>query len=579
MNPLVIQKSLTTLGLIMGDPSDRKVPARVAPGRVPAHVNGGLARLSKDLPALAAALGLDEVDLEFGTENEPQTGVLRMVSRELADRHHFVPLRLEEDGTLVIAAGRPWEQSFAQIEQDVRFSLPRDASVKRIKLVVAKEDAVDRAIAMHYGFLESGNALAEYGGEVTVVSGSEDPEEDADRIRKEGKRADVVEFVDKILLASAVKMHASDIHFDPEEDCCVVRFRIDGVLHEVSRPPLRMRNAVVSRIKILAGLDITERRLPQDGRIRAKIDNKREVDFRVATLPVLHGEKVVLRVLDQTENKLGLADLGFSPAEMALVVEALGAPHGMILCTGPTGSGKTTTLSAMLTHLNDGSRNIMTAEDPIEIPIRGISQTAINPAIQMTFASVLRSFLRSNPNIIMVGEIRDYETAEIAMQAALTGHLLLSTLHTNSAALAITRLENMGVEPFLLADSLKLLIAQRLVRRICDHCEKEPDKVTPDGLKARGFLHDDIVRLQPLQPILNPACRNCGGTGYRGRHAIYEMIQMTDEMRHAILEHASGNELQTLATSLGMKTLRQSGLALVRAGITTIDEVLRATMK
>jgi len=565
----------------MGDPRDpgSRVPARVVPGRVPASLNGGLARLAGDLPALAAALGLDEVDLEFGTENEPQTGVLRMVSRELADKHHFVPLRLEDDGTLVLAAGRPWEQSFAQLEQDVRFSLPRDANVKRIKLVVAKDDAVERAIAMHYGFLESGNALAEYGGEVTVVSDDNDPEEDAELLRKEGKRADVVEFVDKILLASAVKMRASDIHFDPQEDCCVVHFRIDGVFHEVVRPPLRMRNAVVSRIKILAGLDITERRLPQDGRIHATIDGKREVDFRVAIMPVLHGEKVVLRVLDQTANKLGLADLGFSPTELTQVLEALGAPHGMILCTGPTGSGKTTTLSAMLSHLNDGSRNIMTIEDPIEIPIRGISQTAVNPAVSLSFASALRGFLRSDPNVIMVGEIRDFETAEIAMQAALTGHLLLSTLHTNSAALAITRLENMGVEPFLLSDSLKLIIAQRLVRRMCDHCAKEPAKITPDELKARGFLHDDIVGLQPLQPIPNSTCRHCQGKGFRGRHAIYEMIPIAEEMQRAIMEHASGNELQALATKLGMKTLRQSGLALVRAGITTIDEVLRATMK
>jgi len=345
------------------------------------------------------------------------------------------------------------------------------------------------------------------------------------------------------------------------------------------RVPLRIRNAVVSRIKIMANLDITERRLPQSGSIHAKIDKHREVDFRVEVLPVVHGEKVVLRVLDQSTAKISINSLGFSSAELKLVLEALAAPHGMILCTGPTGSGKTTTLGAMIEHLNDGHLSIMTAEDPVEIPRAGISQVSINHQISLTFASVLRLFLRSDPDVIMVGEIRDFETAEISVQAALTGHLLFSTLHTNSAALAITRLANMGIEQALLAASLKMVIAQRLVRKLCPQCPKEPDIITPQQLLDQGFSFDDVKGLAPLRSIPTPGCRTCHGDGYRGRQSIYEVILVEDEMQKAILRREEGPVLHQLAIHLGMRTLRQSGLALVKAGVTTVAEVLRVTMK
>jgi len=372
-------------------------------------------------------------------------------------------------------------------------------------------------------------------------------------------------------------MRASDVHIDPQEKACVVRFRIDGALREVITFPVRMREAVVSRIKILSNLDITERRLPQDGRIRVNLNGNHEVDFRVAIMPVLHGEKVTLRVLDQSSQRLELVQLGFSDKEMEAVQAALGAPHGMILCTGPTGSGKTTTLSAMLSHLNNGARNIMTIEDPVEIPIPGISQSSVNAQIQFSFAAALRGFLRSDPNVIMVGEIRDFETAEIAVKAALTGHLLLSTLHTNDAAAAIARLVFMGVEHYLLADSLRLVIAQRLVRRICDRCPTEADAVTPQELLTLGFAREDIIGLKPMRSVPSKTCRNCQGSGYRGRQAIYEMIPMSAELKRAIQEHSSGTDLNALARKHGMRTLRQAGLALVRAGTTTVSSAMRVT--
>jgi type IV pilus assembly protein PilB len=384
----------------------------------------------------------------------------------------------------------------------------------------------------------------------------------------------IIKIVNGILL-KAIKTGASDIHFEPYERTFRVRFRVDGVLRREMNLPIQLKNAIVSRLKIMSKLDIAERRLPQDGRIKLRLAKGREMDFRVSTVPVLFGEKVVLRLLDKSALQLDMTKLGFEESSLEDFKAALKKPVGMILVTGPTGSGKTTTLYSALSELNKETENIMTAEDPVEYNFMGINQVQMHEEIGLTFASALRSFLRQDPDIIMVGEIRDFETAQIAVQAALTGHLVLSTVHTNDAPGTITRLVDMGIEPFLIASAVILILAQRLVRKICTEC-REPIKVHPQLLIDLGVPPDE-VRTFPVYK--GKGCSICNYTGYKGRIGLYEVMPMKEEIKELVLARASTSEIKKEAIRLGMKTLRQSGIVKIREGLTTIEEVLRSTME
>ncbi|HHW19909.1 MAG TPA: type IV-A pilus assembly ATPase PilB [Thermodesulfovibrio thiophilus] len=385
--------------------------------------------------------------------------------------------------------------------------------------------------------------------------------------------APIIKLANKIIV-DALKMRASDIHVEPYDKGVSVRYRIDGVLHKSLNLPLQIKSSLITRLKIMAHLDISEKRLPQDGRIKLKISN-REVDFRVSTLPIIHGEKIVLRILEKGSLQLDLTKLGFEKNSLDFFLEALQKPYGMILVTGPTGSGKTTTLYSALMTLNKPDVNIMTVEDPVEYSFPGINQVQVKEEIGLTFASALRSFLRQDPDIIMVGEIRDFETAEIAVKSALTGHLVLSTLHTNDAASTVTRLVNMGIEPFLISSSVILIMAQRLVRKLCPNCKKE-EKYSKETLLKVGFSADKIDQLKTYRAN---GCSECNNTGYSGRVALYEVMPIKDEMRELILTGAPATEIKREAINIGMTTLRQSGINKVIQGITSVEEVLRITFE
>jgi|Deesub1362A_J573_1020465.scaffolds.fasta_scaffold00013_153 type IV pilus assembly protein PilB len=384
--------------------------------------------------------------------------------------------------------------------------------------------------------------------------------------------APIVKLVNGIFV-NAIKAGASDIHIEPYETSLRVRYRVDGVMYTVMNLPPKIKAALTSRVKIMARLDIAERRLPQDGRIKLKLGKKREIDFRVSTLPTLFGEKTVLRLLDKSSLQVDLTKLGFEEAALQDFMEALDKPYGMILVTGPTGSGKTTTLYSALNYLNKPGINIMTAEDPVEYNFLGINQVQVREDIGLTFAAALRSFLRQDPDIIMVGEIRDFETAEIAVKAALTGHLVLSTLHTNDAPSTVNRLLNMGIEPFLVSSSVILILAQRLARRVCTQCKEEENVPVPALIKI-GFSEEEANTIKCYR---GKGCPACNGSGYKGRVALYEVMPVKDELKELILEGASTDELKRTAIRLGMKTLRRSGLTKVKEGITSIEEVLRVT--
>ena len=410
--------------------------------------------------------------------------------------------------------------------------------------------------------------------DVEVVEDNE--EIDLSTLSRISEDAPVVRLVN-VLLVDSLRRGASDIHVEPYEKELRIRFRIDGVLYDVMRPPLKMRDALISRIKIMSKLDISEKRLPQDGRIKikVKVDNRsRELDFRVSTLPTLFGEKVVLRLLDKENLMLDMTKLGFEPESLVKFQRNISKPYGMVLVTGPTGSGKTNTLYSALQSLNTVQTNIMTAEDPVEFNLMGINQVQMKEQIGLNFAAALRSFLRQDPNIILVGEIRDFETAEIAIKAALTGHLVLSTLHTNDAPSTISRLMNMGIEPFLVATSVNLIQAQRLIRRICKDCKQE-NSTPPEALMEVGFTADDAKSLKTYK---GKGCSTCNNTGYKGRIGLYEVMEVNDDIRELILIGASSLELRKKAVEDGMITLRESGLQKVRAGVTTLEEVVRETV-
>jgi type IV pilus assembly protein PilB len=386
--------------------------------------------------------------------------------------------------------------------------------------------------------------------------------------------APIVKLVNGILI-NALKANASDIHIEPYEKSLRVRYRVDGVCYIVMNLPVKIKNAVSSRIKIMSRLDIAERRLPQDGRIKLKLGKKRDIDYRVSVLPCLFGEKIVLRLLDKGNLQLDLTKLGFDPHPLKDFQQAIESPYGMVLVTGPTGSGKTTTLYSALSTVNSPEVNIMTAEDPVEFNLTGINQVQMHDDIGLNFAAALRSFLRQDPDVIMVGEIRDFETGEIGVKAALTGHLVLSTLHTNDAPGTISRLLNMGIEPFLVASSVILILAQRLGRRICSQCKEEEENIPANTLREIGFSEEDAETVKPMK---GKGCSTCGNTGYKGRIALYEVMTIKEPIKELILEGASTSEIKKKAIELGMQTLRMSGLKKVKEGTTTVSEVLRVSV-
>jgi len=416
----------------------------------------------------------------------------------------------------------------------------------------------------------------------TLVTGAIDNVQVVDDLGSEGSAvelsgdidAPIIKLVNGILI-KAIKLGASDIHFEPYERQFRVRYRIDGVLRKAMGLPIKIKNAITSRLKIMAQLDIAERRLPQDGRIKLRLGKKKEVDFRVSSLPTLYGEKVVLRLLDKSSLQLDMTNLGFEKDDLTLFTNAIHQPVGMVLVTGPTGSGKTTTLYSALTDLNKESDNIMTAEDPVEYNFAGINQVQMHEDIGLTFASALRSFLRQDPDIIMVGEIRDFETAQIAIQAALTGHLVLSTLHTNDAPSAITRMIDMGIEPFLVTSSVLLIQAQRLMRKICEHC-KEPIEIPDEVLLDAGIPQEKIGTFTCYK---GKGCSFCNQTGYKGRSSVFEIMPYHEELKSLTLKRASGFELKRKAIEVGMRTLRQNALLKVMNGISTLEEALRVTVE
>ncbi|HBJ26529.1 MAG: type IV-A pilus assembly ATPase PilB [Cobetia sp.] len=389
--------------------------------------------------------------------------------------------------------------------------------------------------------------------------------------------APVVRFVHKVLL-DAIKRGASDIHFEPYESTYRIRFRIDGMLVENTRPPFNMRNRISARLKVMSRMDISERRLPQDGAIKLRLSKSRSIDFRVNTLPTVYGEKLVLRILDPSSAKMGIEALGFEPEQRAMFEKTLDQPQGMILVTGPTGSGKTVTLYTGLNILNTPERNISTAEDPVELKVEGVNQVNVLPKIGLDFASALRAFLRQDPDVVMVGEIRDKETAEIAVKAAQTGHLVLSTLHTNSAPETLTRLSNMGIAPFNIASSVSLIIAQRLARRLCTHC-RQPAEIPPEAMASMGFSEDNGFSAAELEAatIFRPVgCSQCT-LGYKGRVGIYEVMPISDEMSRLIMREGTAIELADQARKEGLSDLRRSGLRKVMSGMTSLEEVNRIT--
>jgi type IV pilus assembly protein PilB len=405
---------------------------------------------------------------------------------------------------------------------------------------------------------------------------AEEQEMDLAALEKAAEEAPIIKLVN-LVLTDAVKRGASDIHMEPYERELRIRFRIDGMLQSVMTPPLKLKDAITSRVKIMAKLDISEKRLPQDGRIMIKYRQQnriKELDFRVSTVPTLFGEKIVMRLLDKENLRLDMTKLGFEPESLTKFERAILRPYGMVLVTGPTGSGKTNTLYSSVSRLNTPDTNIMTAEDPIEFQLAGINQVQMKDQIGLNFASALRAFLRQDPNIILVGEIRDFETAEIAVKAALTGHLVLSTLHTNDAPSTISRLMNMGIEPFLVATSVNLICAQRLVRRICGNC-KEPLELPQETLLDAGFTPEEV---QSVTIYHGKGCSQCNKNGYKGRVGLYEVMEVTDDLRELILVGASALELKKKALDSGMISLRRSGLTKVTQGFTTLDEVLRETV-
>ncbi|HYV44914.1 MAG TPA: type IV-A pilus assembly ATPase PilB [Myxococcaceae bacterium] len=524
-----------------------------------ALIKTGAIEESKLTDFLSKQYGVPAINLkDFDIDPE----IIRLVSKEVAEKHLVIPVN-RAGPSLIVAMCDP---SNIYAVDDLKF-----LTGYNIEAVVASEPSIRDAIERYYA--EKGPSLEEIVGQ--VEEDVEVAKEEIESIEDAAKAADdapVVKLVNLILL-DAIKKHASDIHVEPYEKDFRVRFRIDGVLYDVMKPPMKLRSAITSRLKIMAELDISERRLPQDGRIKIKVGGGKEMDFRVSVCPTLFGEKVVLRLLDKSNLQLDMTKLGFDAEPLKWFKDAIERPYGMVLVTGPTGSGKTTTLYSALSSLNTVDVNISTAEDPVEYNFGGINQVQMHDDIGLNFASSLRSFLRQDPDIIMIGEIRDFETAEIAVKAALTGHLVLSTLHTNDAPGTVSRLLNMGIEPFLVTASLNLILAQRLCRKLCNACKK-PLPMEDQVLIDAGVPPDRMGTFSPFGP---QGCRECNDRGYRGRVAVYEVMPFWDGLKELVINGASAAELKQEAIRLGMQTLRMAALLKMINGVTTLEEVVANT--
>jgi type IV pilus assembly protein PilB len=511
---------------------------------------------------LSAQYRLPSINLD---EYEIEPDVIKLVSREVCEKHKIIPVS-RSGSALIVAMADPTNLNATD---DVKF-----LTGFNVEPVVCSEGAIATSIERYYSSGPSyEEVMADFGvGDEDIDFTGDDEEVNVLELEKASEDAPVVRLVNVILL-NAIRKGASDIHIEPYEKKMRVRYRIDGVLHEEMTPPLKLKNAISSRLKIMSMLDIAERRLPQDGRIKLKLGKDREMDFRVSVLPTMWGEKIVLRLLDKSNLQLDMTKLGFDKSPLDDFKWAISQPWGMVLVTGPTGSGKTTTLYSALSDLNQSDVNISTAEDPVEYNLHGINQVQMHDEIGLNFAMSLRSFLRQDPDIIMVGEIRDFETAEIAVKAALTGHLVLSTLHTNDAPATISRLLNMGVEPFLITASVNLVLAQRLARKICVDC-KQPFEQEKEALKEIGF-DDTQVEGTTYKGV---GCSTCNGSGYKGRVALYEVMRFDESLKEMVLQGASAAELKAAAIRGGMSTLRASGIRKVLEGVTTTAEIMRVTM-
>ncbi len=510
---------------------------------------------------VAKQYGLPSIEL---AEFEIDRDVIKLIPEEVAVKHTVIPVN-RAGSTLILATADP-SNIFAI--DDIKF-----LTGYNVEVVVSSESAIKTAIDKYYDKSASfADVMSDLDVEDLELIQDED-DVDVGELARESEDAPVVKLVN-LILTDAVKRNASDIHIEPYEKEFRARYRVDGMLYEVMKPPMKLRNAITSRLKIMAELDIAERRLPQDGRIKLKMGRGREMDFRVSTLPTLFGEKVVLRLLDKSNLQLDMTKLGFEQSQLDVFKDCIHRPFGMVLVTGPTGSGKTTSLYSALAELNKISENISTAEDPVEFNLSGINQVQMHEDIGLNFAAALRSFLRQDPDIIMVGEIRDFETAEIAIKAALTGHLVLSTLHTNDAPSTVNRLLNMGIEPFLVASSVNCILAQRLARKVCEECKERETEVTKQALLDAGLSEDEIAKATLFR---GRGCRNCSETGYKGRIAVYEVMELSEELKEFVLNGASSMELKREAIRGGMMTLRRSALNKLVEGVTTLSEVLRVS--
>ena len=510
---------------------------------------------------LSKQYGVPSINL---AELEVDQAVVKIIPGDVAQKYQIVPVN-RAGATLIVAMSDP-SNIFAI--DDIKFMTGYN-----VEVVVASEAAIKSAIDKFY---DQSASLADVMGDLEMedfeVVG-EDEEVDVSSLERATEDAPVVKLVN-LILTDAIKKKASDIHIEPYERSFRVRYRIDGVLYEVMKPPLKLKNAITSRVKIMAELDIAERRLPQDGRIKIKLGGGKDMDYRVSVLPTLFGEKIVMRLLDKSNLQLDMTKLGYEPDALERFQHEIHKPFGMCLVTGPTGSGKTVSLYSALSELNKTTENISTAEDPVEFNFAGINQVQMHEDIGLNFAAALRSFLRQDPDIIMIGEIRDFETAEIGVKAALTGHLVLSTLHTNDAPSTINRLLNMGIEPFLVASAVNLITAQRLARRVCGECKVVED-VPVKALIDAGVPADEA---KDYVCYKGTGCPKCNGTGYKGRVGFYQVMPMLEPIRELILNGANTAEIKRESMRLGIKTMRQSGLTKVKEGVTSIEEVLRCTV-
>ncbi|MEI7816112.1 MAG: type IV-A pilus assembly ATPase PilB [Desulfuromonadales bacterium] len=510
---------------------------------------------------LSKQYGVPSVNL---ADYEIDPSVIKIIPPEVVQKYQLLPVN-RAGSTLIIAVSDP-SNLFAM--EDIKFMTGYN-----IEMVVASERDIKASIDKYYDQSASlADVMSDLDVEDMEIVGDEE-QVDLGSLERATEDAPVVKMVNAIL-QDAIRKKASDIHVEPYEKLFRVRYRIDGVLYEVMKPPLKLKNAITSRIKIMAELDIAERRLPQDGRIKIKLGGGKDMDFRVSCLPTLFGEKIVMRLLDKGNLQTDLTKLGYEPEALAHFMHEIHKPFGMVLVTGPTGSGKTVSLYSAISELNKVSENISTAEDPVEFNFAGINQVQMHEDIGLNFSAALRSFLRQDPDIIMIGEIRDFETAEIAIKAALTGHMVLSTLHTNDAPATINRLLNMGIEPFLVASAVNLITAQRLARRVCAEC-KQPEEIPVQALIDAGVSPEEAPSFVCMR---GKGCPTCNNTGYKGRVGFYQVMPMREEIKELILNGANTAEIKRESMRIGIKTMRQSGLTKLKEGVTSFEEVLRITV-